>query len=54
VVSVLAASAVGGFCPMYARKGGKRPAAPSAEKNFIGGSVSVGTRKTNLISRTYT
>jgi len=46
VVSVLAASAVGGFCPMYARKGGKRPAVPSAGKNFIGGSVSAGIRKT--------
>jgi hypothetical protein len=39
---------------MYAREAGKRPAAPSAEKNFIGGSVSAGTIKTKLISRTYT
>jgi hypothetical protein len=38
---------------MYARGAGKRPAAPSAEKSVIGGSVSVGIRKTTLISRPY-
>jgi hypothetical protein len=53
VVNVLAASAVGGFYPMHVKKTDKRPAAPGAGKNFIGGSVNAGIRKTNLISRTY-
>jgi len=38
---------------MYARKAGKQPAAPSAEKNVIGDSVNAGIGKTSLISRAY-
>jgi len=38
---------------MNARKAGKKPATPSAEKNAIGDSVNAGIGKTSLISRTY-